>query len=162
MAALTILPRITSRAYDAYNENHVFATMSVRLCIDVNLANPLSLPLMQTAVNVYMRIVDSVQSHLTTFGVSETKGYRCLELDWILWILRLISCLPKRTYAAMQHLCRGKSWALSIRTFAAKLLGDRLGQEGRIVFAPNLHSGAYPDDDQITVNTYRPVETRIL
>jgi hypothetical protein len=46
-----------SRAYDAFNGNHVFAAMSVRLCIDVNLANPVSLPLMQT---VYMRMVDSV------------------------------------------------------------------------------------------------------
>ncbi|KAN0086832.1 hypothetical protein V8E54_000520 [Elaphomyces granulatus] len=40
VARIKIIGGNPSRAYDAYNENHVFAAMSVRLCIDVNLANP--------------------------------------------------------------------------------------------------------------------------
>jgi hypothetical protein len=112
VARIKIIGGNPSRVYDAYNEHHVFAAMSVRLCIDVNLANPLSLPLMQTAVNVYMRMVDSVDP---STGIMFTTT----------------PSEPILAYAAMQHLCIGNSWAFSIRTFAAKLLNNGVIDKGR-------------------------------
>jgi hypothetical protein len=38
---------------------------------------------------------------------------------------------PILTYAAMRHLCRGMSWALSIQTFATKLLNNGVIDKGR-------------------------------
>jgi hypothetical protein len=95
VARIKIIGGNPSRAYDAYNEHHVFAAMLVRLCIDVNLANPLSLPLMQTAVNVYMRMVDSVDP---STGIMFTTT----------------PSEPILAYAAMQHLCIGNSWAFQL------------------------------------------------
>ena len=64
--------------------------MSVRLYININLTNPLSLPLIQTAVNVYMRMVDSVDPS-TSIMFTTTPSE------------------PVLAYVAMQHLCIGNS-----------------------------------------------------
>jgi hypothetical protein len=53
VARIKIIGGNTSRPYDAHNENHVFAAMSVRLCIDVNHANPVSLPLANSGQHLY-------------------------------------------------------------------------------------------------------------
>ncbi|KAN0067540.1 hypothetical protein V8E54_014409 [Elaphomyces granulatus] len=66
----------------------------------------------QTAVNIYMRMVDSVDSSTDVVSTKTPSE-------------------PILAYAAMRHLCRGMSWALSIRTFATKLLNNGVIDKGR-------------------------------
>lgn len=89
--------------FRATDRNHVFAAMSVRLCLDVNLSNPITLPLSQAAVNLHLRLVtfmDPATGLLRTRTPSE----------------------PIVSYAAMKHLCRGFNWDRALSTFAGELL----------------------------------------
>ncbi|KAL1964486.1 hypothetical protein VTN77DRAFT_6912 [Rasamsonia byssochlamydoides] len=112
VAAIKIIGGNPSRTYDAFNVDHVFAVLSVRLCLDMNLANPVTLPLAQTAVNVYMRMVDSVDP--STGAMFTTTPSE-----------------PILANAAMRHLCRGMSWAFSIKTFTTELLNRGAIDKGR-------------------------------
>src|SRR5208282_1232204 len=83
--------------YDPKDENHVLAALSFRLCLDLCLQNPRTLPLARTAVNSFMRVVISVNQEtgaLDTIAPSE----------------------PVLARAAMEYLCEGRNWAESIQT----------------------------------------------
>jgi hypothetical protein len=112
IAATKIIGGNPYRAYDAFSVDQVFAVLSVRLCLDMNLANPVTLTLSQTAVNIYMRMVDSMDP---STGIMFTTT----------------PSEPILANAAMRHLCRGMSWAFSIKTFTAELLGCGVIDKGR-------------------------------
>jgi hypothetical protein len=112
IATTKIIGGHTSKSYDAFNADQVFAVLSVRLCLDMNLANPVTLTLSQTAVNVYMRMVDSVDP---STGVMFTTT----------------PSEPILANAAMRHLCRGMCWAFSIKTFTTELLDCGVIDKGR-------------------------------
>jgi hypothetical protein len=112
IAATKIIGSNLSGSYDAFNVDQAFAVLSVRLCLDMNLANPMALTLSQTAVNVYMRMVDSVDP-LTGVLFTTTPSE------------------PILANAAMRHLCRGMAWAFSIKTFTAELLDYGVINKGR-------------------------------
>lgn len=89
--------------YNALDRDHVFAILSMRLCLDVNLANPITLPLSRTAVHLHMRVVKSLEpgtGHLFTKTPFEP-------------VLALASC---------RHLHTAVAWPQTIRTFASELL----------------------------------------
>jgi hypothetical protein len=98
--------------YDATNPNHVFATLSFRLSLDVCLQNPSTIPLARTAVNSFMRVVISMD-HET--GTMDT----------------LAPSEPVLARAAMEHLCSEKNWSKSIQTLSVELLEKGLIEKGR-------------------------------
>jgi hypothetical protein len=95
------------------DSNQVFAILSVRLCLDLVLANPKSFPMAQTAVNQYMRILDSVEPEngiMYTTTPSE----------------------PILANAAMHHLYSTRTkWPLSLKTFTKDLLNHGIIEKGR-------------------------------
>lgn len=99
--------------YNPEDPNQVFAVLSVRLFLDLVLANPKSLPLAQIAVNQHMRILDSVEPEngiMYTTTPSE----------------------PILANAAMHHLLSAKNkWQLSLKTFTRELLNHGLIEKGR-------------------------------
>lgn len=96
--------------YIVSNQDHVFAALSVRLCVDVNLAVAITLPLSRTAVNLHLRIVNSFDLFTKT------------------------SPEPIVAFAAMRHLCRhAPSWTASMEAFNRNLLGAiRKGAKGEL------------------------------
>lgn len=90
--------------YDPTNRDHVFAALSVRLCLDIDLSSPVSYPLSQTAVHLHMRVVKSVDPS-TGYLFTRTPAEPILAL------------------AAMKHLCLFEgSWEISLHTFTSDLL----------------------------------------
>jgi hypothetical protein len=92
-----------SQSFNHSNTDHVFAILSVRLCLDINLANVRAVSLAQTAVNIHMRMVESVDPSL---GIMYTRT----------------PSEPILAKAAMRYLCEGSQWMLSLRTFNEALL----------------------------------------
>src|SRR5204862_3641352 len=97
--------------YDPKNEDHVLAALSFRICLDLCLQNPRTLPLARTAVNSFMRVVISVNQET---GVLDT----------------IAPSEPVLARAAMEYLCTGQSWAESIRTLTDNLIQKTLIEKG--------------------------------
>lgn len=91
------------RKYNEKNRDHVFAVLSIRLCLDVDLSNPVTYPLSQTAVHLHMRIVDSIDP---------STGY----------LFTRTPAEPVLALAAAIHLCSSNSWSTSLQTFTSDLL----------------------------------------
>jgi hypothetical protein len=112
-----ILGTKQSKRFSPHDSQEVFAVLSNRLYLDFNMANPITLPLAQDAVNLYMRDVISIDP---STGVLYTRTPN----------------EPILAYASMQHLCSDMSiWPIAIETFTHKLL-DRgaveKGEEGEL------------------------------
>lgn len=99
------------------HRKEVFAVLSNRLYLDFNMANPITLPLAQDAVNYYMRDVISVDPS-TGIMFTQTPNE------------------PILSYAAMRHLCSERwTWAQALETFTTELLDRGVvdkGQEGEL------------------------------
>ncbi|KAI9763099.1 MAG: hypothetical protein M1840_000911 [Geoglossum simile] len=97
--------------YNAKDEHHVLATLSFRICLDLCLQNPRTLPLTRTAVNSFMRVVISMDQET---GVLDT----------------IAPSEPVLARAAMELLCEGQNWANSIRTLTEELIQQTLVEKG--------------------------------
>ncbi|KAI9759407.1 MAG: hypothetical protein M1840_003360 [Geoglossum simile] len=97
--------------FNPLNANHVFAVLSFRMSLDVCLENPLTLPLVRTAVNSYLRLVTSM--HQPT-GLLHTAT----------------PSEPVLAKSAMELLCDGMNWCSSIKTFASELLQRGIVEKG--------------------------------
>jgi len=89
--------------FDPGNKDHVLASLSFRLSLDVCLQNPTVIPLVETAVNNYMRIAISMDQKT---GLIDT----------------LTPSEPILSRAAMEHLCHSNNWSASIQTLVNQLL----------------------------------------
>ncbi|ODM16029.1 hypothetical protein SI65_08463 [Aspergillus cristatus] len=90
--------------YHPEDRDHAFAILSVRVCLDLNLANPITLPVSHSAVNVHMQKLSHFDS---ATGVMFTRA----------------PVEPILSKAAMQHLCADpQNWNRSIKTFTSELL----------------------------------------
>lgn len=100
--------------YDGSDKHDVFAALSIRLCLEMNLANPLTIGISRAAVNLHLRIVksaDPVTGDLFTRTPSE----------------------PLVAYASMQHLAGHRNrrvWPNSLRTFTNNLLSPGVIDKG--------------------------------
>lgn len=83
--------------YDPDDKHHVLAALSFRVAIDVCLENPVSLPLVRTAVNSHLRVVVSMDQ---STGVLHTAT----------------PSKPVLALAAMKLLCKRNNWTASIKT----------------------------------------------
>lgn len=91
------------KEYNPTNRDHVFAVLSIRLCLDVDISNPITYPLSQTAVHLHMRVVRSIDPS-TGYLFTRTPSEPVLAL------------------AAAHHLCPDESWSISLKTFTSNLL----------------------------------------
>lgn len=89
----------------------MFAFLSVRLCLDVNLANPVTRLLSQTAVHLHLRPVTAVD--LAT-GLLQTRT----------------PAEPAVAASAMQILCDGSNSDETLQLFAADLLSGGVIDKG--------------------------------
>ena len=93
--------------YDPDDKHHVLAVLSFRVALDVCLENPVSLPLVRTAVNSHLRVVVSMDQRT---GVIHTAT----------------PSEPVLALAAMKLLCEGNNWGnnwtTSIKTLTQELL----------------------------------------
>lgn len=104
LAANKILGGSADAEFRADDENHVFAILSVRLGLDIDLANPKTLPLSQSAVHLHMRKVDWMDP--STGVMSTTTPNE-----------------PILSLAAKLHLrYHSNNWANAIETFSTELL----------------------------------------
>jgi hypothetical protein len=97
--------------FDPRNTDHVFASLSFRLSLDVCLQNPAVIPLVETAVSNYMRIAISMDQKT---GLMDT----------------ITPSEPILSRAAMEHLCYSNNWSDSIYTLVNKLLQPGLIEKG--------------------------------
>lgn len=97
--------------FDPGNKDHVLASLSFRLSLDVCLQNPTVIPLVETAVNKYMRIAISMDQKT---GLIDT----------------LTPSEPILSRAAMEHLCHSDNWSASIQTLVNQLLQPGLIEKG--------------------------------
>jgi len=97
--------------YDPKIEHHVFAALSFRLSLDPCMHNPKTIPLIRTAVNSHMRVVVSMDEEAGTMHTTTPSE-------------------PILAKAAMEHLCIGSNWALSIGTLVKNLLDKGLVEKG--------------------------------
>jgi hypothetical protein len=97
--------------YNAKDKHHVLAALSFRICLDLCLQNPRTIPLTSTAVNSFMRVVISMDQET---GVLDT----------------IAPSEPVLARAAMGLLCEGKNWANSIRTLTEELIQKTLIEKG--------------------------------
>jgi hypothetical protein len=98
-------------SYIPTNENQVFAVLSFRLSLDACLHNSKVIPLIRTAVNSYMRVVISMDEET---GIMHT----------------ITPSDPILAKAAMDILCTGYNWAISIDTLVRNLLEKGLVEKG--------------------------------
>jgi hypothetical protein len=100
MDAIAKLKLIGGQQHGSYtptNENQVFAALSFRLSLDACLHNSKAIPLIRTAVNSYMRVVISIDEETGTMHTITPSE-------------------PILAKAAMDILCTGHNWAVSIDT----------------------------------------------
>lgn len=97
--------------FDPGNKDHVLASLSFRLSLDVCLQNPTVIPLVETAVNNYMRIAISMDQKT---GLIDT----------------ITPSEPILSRAAMEHLCHSNNWSASIQTLVNQLLQPGLIEKG--------------------------------
>lgn len=88
---------------DSNDTDHVLAALSSRVALDVCLQNPVSLPLVRTAVNSHLRVVISMDQGT---GVLHTATPSKLVLE----------------LAAMKLHCEENNWTASIKTLTQELL----------------------------------------
>ena len=91
------------KCYDARNFDHVLAALSARICIDLNVANPITIPIANKAVYLHMRRLELLDS---STGLISTRT----------------PTEPIIAKAAMQILCKEVNWAISLNTFTRNLL----------------------------------------
>ena len=112
LASIKLIGGNPNKTYNPDDRNHVFAALSVRLCLDLNLANPITLPLSRTAVNSHMRFLDSLDpSSGCMFTTTPTE--------------------PILAVASMRYLCANTNWARSLKTLVSELLDRGAIDKGR-------------------------------
>lgn len=90
--------------YYATDHGHVFDTLSVRLCLDLDISSPVTYPLSQKAVHLHMRVAKAI---------NPSTGY----------LFTRIPAEPLLALAAMEHPCLSeRSWEESLLTFTSELL----------------------------------------
>lgn len=91
------------KCYDARSSDHVLAALSARIYIDLNVANPITIPIANKAVYLHMRRLELLDS---STGLISTRT----------------PTEPILAKAAMQILCKEVNWAISLNTFTRNLL----------------------------------------
>lgn len=97
--------------FNASNRDEVFAVLAARLCLDTDLSNPETLPLSQTAVNLHLRILTSLDP---ATGVLLTRT----------------AAEPIVSYAAMRQLRKKSNWKEALECFAKDLLSKGVIAKG--------------------------------
>lgn len=99
------------KSYDTFNSDHALAVLSAHLHIDLNIANPITIPISHRAVYLHMRTLESLDS---------STGL----------ILTRTPTEPIIAKAAMQILCKEVNWAVSLNTFTRNLLARNAIEKG--------------------------------
>jgi hypothetical protein len=112
LAKAKLIGGVRNGLYQPHNEHHVFAVLSFRLSLDASLHNPKALPLIRKAINSHLRTVISINQHTGT-------------------MVTLAPSEPILAKAAMEYLCSGMDWRVSIHTLVRQLLEKGLVEKGR-------------------------------
>ena len=110
IAGLKLIGGRKDDQYDPKDRDHVFATLSFRLCLDVDLMSPIAYPLSQSAVHSHMRIVTKV---IPSTGLLHTRT----------------PTEPILALAAKEHLV--SVWKPTLQTFTSELLSLGVIDKGR-------------------------------
>jgi hypothetical protein len=111
LAKVKLIGGVQKGTYIPHNEHHVFAALSFRLSLDASLHNLKAIPLIRTAINSHMRVAMSIDQDTGTIGT-------------------LAPSEPILAKAAMEYLCSGINWSVSIDTLARELLEKGLVEKG--------------------------------
>ena len=111
LAKLKLIGGVRMGLYQPHNQHHVFAALSFRLSLDASWYKLKALPLIRTAINSHMRVVISIDLETGTMATSAPSE-------------------PILAKAAMEHLCSGLNWSISIDTLVRELLEQGLVEKG--------------------------------
>jgi hypothetical protein len=111
LAKVKLIGGVQRGLYEPHNQHHVFAALSFRLSLDASWHNLKALPLIRTAINSHMRVVISINQETGTMATSAPSE-------------------PILAKAAMEHLCSGFNWPISIDTLVRELLEKGLVEKG--------------------------------
>jgi hypothetical protein len=111
LAKVKLIGGVRKGSYLPYNQHHVFAALSFRLSLDACLHNVKAIPLLRTAINSHMRVVNSID-----LGTGTIDSFAPSE--------------PILVKAAMEHLCSETNWSISIKTLVRELLEKGLVEKG--------------------------------
>jgi hypothetical protein len=111
LAKVKLIGGVRKGSYQPHNQHHVFAALSFRLSLDACLHNSKAVPLIRTAINSHMRVVDSINQDIGTMDTFTPSE-------------------PILAKAAMEHLCSEMNWSISINTLVRELLEKGLVEKG--------------------------------
>lgn len=110
VARLKLIGSSKGAQYNPKDRDHVFAALSFRLGLDVNLTSPIAYPLSHSAVHLHMRVVTKV---IPSTGLLYTRT----------------PAEPILALAAKEHLA--STWRPSLQTFVSELLSPGAIDKGR-------------------------------